>query len=283
VAEIRSIADESIISRIRYRPSGFTPVEGRIAAAILEDPVLVSRESIVKLARRISVSTGSIVRFTRLLGLSGFGDLKLALAESAVRGGPAVIEGARTTRFRACMDEQIRAIVLAAQTIDTTTLEAAAYVISHAKRIDLAATGSSAPVAQTLLFSFTLMGLHARLLPDSGEQGAAAAFLGEGDCLIAISVSGRTRTTVDAALRASAAGATVIAICGSQRSPLMRHAGISLLIDSQAGRFQAEWPVRTAMLALSRALILYIAEQLPQKELDHRRSTWSSARFGIRY
>jgi DNA-binding MurR/RpiR family transcriptional regulator len=283
MAEIRSIAEESIISRIRYRPSGFTPVEGRIAAAILEDPLLVSRESIVKLARRVSVSTGSIVRFTRILGLSGFRELKLALAESTARSGPEIRNRAHASRFRACMDEQVRAITLATETIETTTLEAAAYLIAHARSIDLAATGSSAGIAQTLLFSFTLMGLHARLLPDSGEQGAAAAFLSEGDCLIVISVSGRTRTTVDAALRAATSGATVIAICGNQRSPLMRHAGISLLIDSQAGKFGAEWPVRTAMLALSRALILYVAEQLPQRELDHRRSTWSSARFGLRY
>jgi DNA-binding MurR/RpiR family transcriptional regulator len=155
-------------------------------------------------------------------------------------------------------------------------------VISRARQIDLAATGATAAVAQSLLFSLTINGLHARFLPDAAEQGAAAAFLNEQDCLIAISVSGKTRPIVDAAARAAASGATVIALCGTSRAPLLRHAGLSLVIDALKGRFQ-EAPIRTAMLAVSRALVQYVADQLPQDELRKRRGTWSSGRFGLRY
>lgn len=148
--------DESILNRVRYPPSGFNPVEARIAAAILEDPGFVARESILSLAQRTAVSTGSI------------------------------------------------------------------------------------------------------------------------------SVSGKTRPVVDAAARASAAGATVVALCGSSRAPLLRSAGLSLVIDAQRGKFQ-EPPIRTAMLAVSRALVQDVSEQMPQDEVPRRRSTWSSGRFGLRY
>ena len=273
--------DGGILSRVRYPSSGFNPVEARIAAAILEDPVLVSHESILSLAQRTSVSTGSVVRFARLMGLAGYRDLKLALAAAAAQQ---VTSPPRLgiSRLQASLDEQIRAITMAADSIDQMALEEAAFVISRARQVDLTATGSTAAIAHSLLFSLTLLGLRARFLPDAAEQGAAAGFLTADDCLIAVSVSGKTRPVVDAAQRAHAAGATVIALCGSSRAPLLRHAPLSLVIDGQRGKFQ-EAPLRTAMLAVSRGLVQYVADQIPRDELRKRRGTWSTARFGLRY
>jgi DNA-binding MurR/RpiR family transcriptional regulator len=280
---ISATAQDGILARVRYRPSGFNPVEARIAAAVLEDPPRVARESIVSFARRVSVSTGSVVRFAKLLGLSGYYDLKLAIAAETALDRAHSREPASVSRFRTCLDEQVRAIVLATEEIDPTNVDEAAFVISRARRVDIAATGASIAMAQSLLFSLTLMGLHVRLLGDASEQAAAAAFLGEGDCLIAISVSGRTRPIVDAANRASAAGATVIAMTCNARSPILKQASIQLVVDAQKGKFEAEWPLRTALVAVARALITYMAQHLPQDELNQRRSTWSSARFGLRY
>jgi DNA-binding MurR/RpiR family transcriptional regulator len=281
MAENRSFnTEDGILARVRYPPSGFNPVEARIAAAILEDPSLVSRESIVSLARRTSVSTGSVVRFARALGMSGFRDLKLALAAVAIESRSREGHEGRS-RLQAILDEQIRAIALARECIDNVAMEEAAFVISRARRIDLVATGSTAAVAHSLLFSLTLLGLHARFLQDAAEQGAAAGFLTEQDCLVAISVSGKTRPIVDAAARAAGNGCPVIALCGSNRAPLLRHTGIALVIDAQKGKFE-EPPIRTALIAVSRALTRYVADQLPEEELQRRRGTWSSGRFGLR-
>ncbi|HLG11703.1 MAG TPA: MurR/RpiR family transcriptional regulator, partial [Dehalococcoidia bacterium] len=248
MSETISVAtQDGILSRVRYRPAGFNPVEARIAAAVLEDPTRVARESIVSFARRLSVSTGSIVRFAKLLGLTGYYDLKLAIAAETALERNAVQEQAGVSRFRASMDEQIRAIALAIEEIDPTSIDEAAFVLTRARRVDIAATGASIAMAQSLLFSLTLMGLHVRLLGDASEQGAAAAFLGEGDCLIAISVSGRTRPIVDAASRAADAGATVIAMTCNARSPILKQATIQLVVDAQKGKFDAEWPLRTAL------------------------------------
>lgn len=276
-------ASESILSRVRYRPAGFNPVEARIAAAVLEDPARVAREPIVSLARRISVSTGSIVRFAKLLGLEGYHDLKLAIAAETALERTVTHEQTGASRYEACMDEQIRAIALAMEEIDHTLIDQAAFVLSRARRVDVAATGASTVVSQSLLFSLTLMGVHIRQLPDASEQGAAAAFLDEGDCLIAISVSGRTRPIVDAAARAAESGASVIVLTCNPKSPMLKHATIQLVVDGQRGKFNAEWPLRTALVAVSRALITYLTRHMPQDELNQRRSKWSSGRFGIRY
>lgn len=284
MSETISAADsERILSRVRYQPGGFNPVEARIAAAVLEDPKRVAREPIVSLARRISVSTGSIVRFSKKLGLEGYRDLKLAIvADTALEPSTAQVKGS-VSRYRACMDEQIRAIALATDEIDATLLDQAAFVLSRARRVDIAATGASSMVAQCIHFSLTLMGIHVRHLDDASEQAAAAAFLEEGDCLVAISVSGRTRQIVDAAARAAASGATVIAMTCSNRSPILKHATVQLVIDAQKGKFSAEWPLRTALVALSRVLVVYLTQHMPQDKVNQRRSQWSSGRFGIRY
>ena len=273
---------DGVLQRIRYRPGGFKPIEGRIATAILEDPRWVAREPIVEFARRTAVSTGSVVRFAKLLGFVGFHDLKLALIESGHKA-PQPAHDASRTRFHRHMDEQMKAMLLAAENIDPASIELAASALAKATRVDITATGASAVAAQSLLFSLTLLELHVRFLPDSAEQGAASAFLTHGDCLLVISYSGRTRATVDAAERAARGGATVITLTCNRRGPVLRHTGIPLIIDARANRLEAEWPLRTAMLAVTRSLSLHVADEFSQDELLARRSTWASGRYGMRY
>lgn len=273
---------DGLLTRIRYRPAGFNPVEGRIATAILEDPRRVSRESIVDFARRTSVSTGSVVRFAKLLGFPGFHDLKLAIAESGAESAPPADESHRS-RFHRYMDQQVKSMLFAAAQVDPMSVEMAASALSRARRVDLAGAGASTVVTQQLLFSLTLLGLHVRFLPDSAEQGAAAAFVGPGDVLLAVSFSGRTRATVDAAARASKAGATVIVLTCNRRGPLLRHASVAIVLDARQARTEVEWPLRTAMLAVARSLSLYVADEFSQEELGNRRGTWASGRFGLRY
>jgi len=56
-----------------------------------------------------------------------------------------------------------------------------------------------------------------------------------------------------------------------------------VVLDAGRGKFKAEWPSRTAMTAVARAITLTVADQMPADELRHRRLTWTSGRFGIRY
>ncbi|HLF80057.1 MAG TPA: SIS domain-containing protein, partial [Dehalococcoidia bacterium] len=126
--------------------------------------------------------------------------------------------------------------------------------------------------------------VHIAAKARTGRLGRSpAAFLGPGDCLLAISFSGRTRAIVDAASRAEKAGATVIALTCTAKSPLLRHTGIALVADAHKGKFKAEWPLRTAMASVARAFCLYAADQLSEEELGSRRATWTSGRFGLRY
>jgi DNA-binding MurR/RpiR family transcriptional regulator len=273
---------DGILDRIRYRPTGSNQVEARIALTILEDPARVARESITSFARRAAVSTGSVVRFAKLIGLDGYHDLKLALVEAATRRPGRTLESS-SSRFRGYMDEQIRALILVAEEIDPLTIEKAAVLLANARRVDIVAAGASIAVAHAVHFSLNLLGIPVRLLPDAAQQAAAAAFLRQGDVLLAISYSGRTRSVVDAAGRALDAGATIVCLTCSARSMLTRRSTIALVADASLGRFGAEWPMRTAMIAVARTITLAVSDYLPAEELAHRRSTWTSGRLGMRY
>lgn len=272
------------LDRIRYRPGGYKRIEGRVASCILADPNRFVRESIVSFAGRAEVSTGSVSRFARLLGFDGFRELKLAVAADLPPASVSRMEGAQLGTLAAYIEEQVRALLFIGAEVEETQFRRAAEAIAQARGIDLVAIGSSASIAHAMLFSLTLMGFRARFLPDSAEQPAAAAFNTRDDALIAISFSGRTRAVVDAAERAAEAGATVIALTCNARSPLMRHAHIAVVADvrdtANSGR---EWPFRTALLALSRALTLEVGQRLPPRERRQRQQKWTSGRFGIRY
>jgi DNA-binding MurR/RpiR family transcriptional regulator len=274
---------DGILARIRYRPSASNPIEARIAAAILEEPERVARESIISFSGRTAVSTGSVVRFAKRVGLSGYQELRLALA--AATGAHAEIESRTSagSRFRSHMDEQVRATLFAIEELAPDTVERAASLLACAQRIDIVATGASAAIGHSLLFSMTLLGLHARFLADSLEQAAAATFVGPSDALVAVSFSGRTRSVVDAAARASESGAMVIALTCNGRSPLVKSASVALVVDAARGHFDVEWPLRTALMAVARSLVMSVADDIPTSDLQRRRASWTSGRFGIRY
>jgi RpiR family carbohydrate utilization transcriptional regulator len=273
-----------VLDRIRYRPAGYKRIEGRIASCILADPHRFVRESIVSFSNRAEVSTGSVSRFAGLLGFTGFRELKLAVAADLPAPPSNRAKDAEPGTLAAYIDEQVRALLFIGSEVDELQFRRAAEAIAQARGIDLVAIGSSASIAHAMLFSLTLMGFRARFLPDSAEQPAAAAFNTPDDALIAVSFSGRTRAVVDAAERAAEAGATVIALTCNARSPLMRHAHIALVADvRETGNAGREWPFRTALLALSRALTLEVGERLPPRERRQRQQKWTSGRFGIRY
>lgn len=273
---------ESALSRIRYRTVPYRAIEARIASAIIEDPDRVTRESIVVFAQRTAVSTGSVVRFAKLVGYPGFADLKLAIARELpanrpIVGGASLGDGA----FQQRMDAQMRAL-MAASRINPVTITGGARALVRARHVELVATGSSTSIAHSMGFSLNVVGVYARHLPDSSEHAGAAALLGQDDVLVAISFSGRTRGTVDAATRAKESGATIVSLTCSRKSPLLEVTDIPIVLDAGGGR-PDEWPMRTALFAIARAITLEVADQLRPAELNRRRARWSSGRFGIRY
>ena len=80
--------------------------------------------------------------------------------------------------------------------------------------------------------------LHMRGAPEDDEASAAAdlaaAGLGPGDVLVAVSASGATAYTIAAARAARAAGVAVVGIANVPGSPLLAAADVAVLVDTGA-------------------------------------------------
>ena len=274
-----------VLDRIRYRPSGYRPIEARIAAAVLENPDAFTRASVVEFAHKTAVSTGSVVRFAQVMGYDGFRDLKLAVArELPQRSSDHDSPREPTAPFTLRMDEQIRALKFAASTVDSGAVSRAARRLAAARHVEIVAIGASSSIAYSIQFALTIVGVHVRLLQDSGEYAGAAALLDRDDVLVAVSYSGRTRAIVDAAAMAREGGASVVSLTCNPRSALLDHTDVAILVDAKkAGAGASEWPLRTALHSVARALTLEVVNELPADELQRRRARWSSGRFGLRY
>ena len=76
----------------------------------------------------------------------------------------------------------------------------------------------------------------------------------------------------------------MISLTCNRRSHLLDQTDVAIVVDARGvSQDESEWPVRTGLYAVARALTLEVAGNLSAGELDRRRAKWSSGRFGIRY
>ena len=99
-----------------------------------------------------------------------------------------------------------------------------------ANRVEFYGFGASGAVAADAQHKFFRLQISTAAYTDPHMQNMSAATLKQGDVVVAISQTGRTRALVDSVRRARAVGATVIGLCPSH-SPLADEVSMPLYID----------------------------------------------------
>ena len=77
---------------IKSQYSSFSKVSKKIADFILDDPTHVTEISVQQAARELDIAESSIVRFSKLVGCSGFTEMKLLLAKYASKAVHTIFE-----------------------------------------------------------------------------------------------------------------------------------------------------------------------------------------------
>ena len=77
---ILEVKMESIVHKIRFSIDSMGPAEKKIAEYLLQHSGEIINISISELAEKCGCGDATIVRFSRRLGLSGYGELKLRIA-----------------------------------------------------------------------------------------------------------------------------------------------------------------------------------------------------------
>ncbi|WP_075182001.1 MurR/RpiR family transcriptional regulator [Pantoea sp. 1.19] len=225
----------NMLDTIRSHLPQLSKSEQKVAHAVLSDPGEAIRISIARLAVRAGVSEPTVNRFCHHLGARGFPDFKLLLAQSLAQGTPGLSQHVAEDDSVDAYSSKIFASAQASlarvrQQLDTQAVAQAVTQLCNAKKIAFFGLGASAAVAHDAMNKFFRFNVPVFYSDDVVMQRMSCMSGGEGDVVVLISHTGRTRAMVELARLARANGSTVLAIT-SPASPLAAEAQLALTLD----------------------------------------------------
>ncbi len=131
---------------------------------------------------------------------------------------------------RTCWTRTIGALIQVRNSLSSDSVAAAIDLLSAARRIEFYGAGGSGITALDMQHKFFRLDVPSVAYSDPHTYTTSAALLREGDVVVAISNTGRTRDILDACKSALRGGARVIAITHGN-SPLRRIASIGLFAN----------------------------------------------------
>lgn len=271
---LKSIAD----ARPQLRKS-----EQKVADYVLANPNEVIHMRIVDLASEASVSEPTVVRFCRALNYDGFQDFKLTLAQGLASNASfeqfALDSTDTVIEFKQkIFDSMIGNLINIREQLDPTTLEEAIDALAKAKRVEFYGFGASAAVCSDAQHKFYRLMVSAAAHSDPHMQTISAVTLGEGDVVVAISQTGRTKDLLHTVKLVRDTGATVIALCPGN-TPLADLATIPIHVDVEEDKdLNTLMSSRIVHLVVIDVLAVGVAMKLGPALLDHLKTIKRSLR-----
>ncbi len=208
----------------------------KLAACVVADPEAIVSMSTATLAALAEVSEPTVNRFCTGLGFKGFPDFKLSLAGELARRTPRMAQDIdpqdSAGQVVAKVFESTHASLTSAQQhLDMAALHEAVDALAGARSISLCGLGASASVALDAQHKLLRFPAPVMAHTDIINQRMAAAGLGNDDCMVCISYTGRTTAIIEVAGQAKASGAKVLGITAPS-SPLAQACDLVLGVDS---------------------------------------------------
>lgn len=233
----------ALILKIKALKDGLSKSEQRVCDYIIENPSEVIHFSVSELSERSGVSDATVVRTCRKIGNSSYQDLKVTLAQDIVTPLQTINEEVTSEDSTAQVLEKVFQSTLYTlnctyEILNVAEVEQAVNTLMAAKHIVICGLGNSHAVANDIQHKFMRLNLPVAAYTDNHLQVMAAALLGPGDVLFAISHSGSSRDIVHCAKVARKNGATVISLTNIGRSPLYDLANIHLCTASSETRYR---------------------------------------------
>ncbi|WP_306767831.1 MurR/RpiR family transcriptional regulator [Martelella alba] len=225
----------NMLEKINSHRELLSKSERKVADVILASPQSAIHASIALLARMADVSEPTVNRFCRRLDTKGYPDFKLQLAQSLANGTPYVNrnvdEDDSVDSYTVKIFESTMASLEQVKTrLDIAAVNRAVDLLTQAKKISFFGLGASAAVAHDAMNKFFRFNIPIVYSEDIVMQRMSCMNCGEGDVVVLISHTGRTKILVDLAQLARENDATVIAVT-SPYSPLSREASLTLALD----------------------------------------------------
>ena len=216
----------NMLEKIQSQLEHLSKSERKVAEVILASPDNAIHSSIAAMALEANVSEPTVNRFCRSMDTRGFPDFKLHLAQSLANGTPYVNRNVNEDDSVESYTGKIFESAMA--TLDHVRHSLDKSAINRA--VDFFGLGSSAAVAHDAMNKFFRFNVPVVYSDDIVLQRMSCMNCSDGDVVVLISHTGRTKNLVELAQLARENDAMVIALT-SAGTPLAREATLAITLD----------------------------------------------------
>lgn len=275
----------SVLDRISVLYDQLFDAEKKIAKFILNHQKEVVDMTVSEVAQASDVSVASVSRFCRKVGLKGFHQLKISLAQELVE-----TYGEGATSNDICLDDipqslqnilanKIEELKQTVNQIDPEQFKKILDLIQNAKRVQVIAVGNTIPVAIDAAFKFNELGIPTNAGTIWETQLSYVYTLGEGDVLIAISNSGESNKVFEAVEIANSNQVATIGITNNPHSAIGEAVDYHITTATREKLFLDEFCFsRVSATTVIEIIFLFLTEAI---ETSHKTMTQCEEMFAV--
>lgn len=216
--------------RLEQVKQNFTKSEMKIYDYISKNPEQVLYHSLTELAEACNVGEATVLRLFRKIGYKGFQSFKFSLAKEVDDLRSVATNNSYVSKVKNSM---MTALENSYAVIDETELEKAVDMMDSAGSIVVFGVGSSSIAGLDMQNRLLRMGKNIEVVADPHSQVMRTASMDADTVVIAISITGSTRDTVDSVKAAKDKGAKTISITNYTKSPLTKFSDCVLLLSAK--------------------------------------------------
>lgn len=214
----------SLIPNIRMKREGMTNTEKRVVDWLLDATKFNRNTSLRTVATSLDVSESLIVKVAKLLGFSGFRELKKQIIASFEENQLDTIELSQRDIPQDLIDKvfniSLQTISEGKAILNSDVIIEAAKCFFKAKNRDLYAAGGSNTICDDIAHKFLRIGVRCNTYRDIHLMMMSASLLTEDDVILVVSHSGKTTDLLKVVHEAKKKGVKIICITHSYISPI---------------------------------------------------------------
>ncbi|WP_297819571.1 MurR/RpiR family transcriptional regulator [uncultured Lactobacillus sp.] len=255
---------DGIIDQIYSSLPKLSVSDRKIAQTILDNPTDVVNYSISQLAKEAKVSDASVTRFCHNLGLIGFHDLKIKLAQVQNLEKSLSLQEIGQDDLQAGLQKivhnKIAEVSSTLENIPSSALKKVLSWLTNSRVVQVSAEGDTYPVAEDAVYKFNQIGIFAMDSGGSVETAIAQTMnLGKKDCLLLISNSGEAAGLLKQIDVAKKRGMKIISITNRDDSPIALKSDIHLRTAVRQTVLQSQYYFsRVAAFTMIEAIFLLL-------------------------
>ncbi len=263
-------ADSNLLNHDQYER--LSPSHQRLANYVAQNPSSAAFESASEIARRMDMSTATVVRFAQALGFSGYPEFQSTVRQNylstlepldSVHGFPSQERDFFELQLYQDL-ENLRRTIHTLHLNRSRLIELAGR-IQQAREIAILASSGDTAIASTFGHALRLMGYRASVEVRGGSYLIQAVYpLGKGDLALGFCFGPARQEATRALAWASERRVVTAALTDTAYSPISRVVDLSIALPTEGVSF---FRSLVAPLAIVQGLIIHIAQSRGEQGL----------------